>query len=174
MELKNEAVEHLQRHVVYPATRSAIVEACNKMGHVEQADREYLERYLPDWTFVNADEVVRALGVSEHLDHVTYPTNKRELVKACNKMSDVSKAHKEWFERNLPDRSYNSRDDVVGTLKGVQHVRWHVAYPASKSLIVGGCNNMMEVPQASRELFEKSLPDRLYHDPDDVIKAFRA
>lgn len=174
MEMKKEAVEHLQKHVVYPATRSAIIEACNRMSDVQQSDKEYFERYLPDWTFVNADEVVRAVGVSEHLDHVTYPTSKRELVKACNKMSDVPKSHKEWFERNLPDRSYNSRDDVVGTLKGVQHVRWHVAYPASKSLIVEGCNNMMEVPQVYKELFEKSLPDRMYNNADDVIKAFRA
>jgi hypothetical protein len=174
MEMKKEAIEHLQKHVVYPATKTAIIEACNKMMEVEQSDREYFERYLPDWTYNNADEVVRAVGVSEHLDHVTYPTSKRELVKACNKMSDVPKSYREWFERNLPDRGYNNRDDVVGTLKGVQHVRLHVTYPASKALIVEGCNNMMEVPQVYKELFERVLPDRTYNNPDDVIKAFRS
>lgn len=174
MEVKKEAIEHLQRHIVYPATRNAIIEACNKMTDVEQGDREYFVKYLPDWTFNNADEVVRGLHVSEHLDHLTYPTTKKELVKACNKMTDVSKAHKEWFERNLPERSYSGRDDVIGTLVGVQHVRLHVTYPATKSLIVEGCNRMTEVPQVSKELFERVLPDRTYNSSDDVLKAFRS
>ncbi len=174
MEVKKEAIEHLEKHIVYPATRNAIIEACNKMTDVEQGDREYFVKYLPDWTYNNADEVLRAVAVSEHLDHVSYPTTKKELVKACNKMSDVPRGHREWFERNLPDRGYGNRDDVVGTLAGVQHVRWHVSYPASKSLIVGGCNGMTEVPEVSRELFERVLPDRTYNSSDDVIKAFRS
>jgi len=173
MEVKKEISEHLQKHIVYPATKSAIIEACNKMMDVQQSDKEYFEKYLPDWTYNNADEVIRAVQVSEHLDHVTYPTTKRELVKACNKMSDVPKSYKEWFERNLPDRGYNIRDDVLGTLKGVQHIRWHVNYPATKSLIVEGCNRMTEVPQMYKEWFERYLPDRTYDNPDDVIKAFK-
>lgn len=173
MTVKNEIYEHLQRHIVYPTTKGQIVEACNRMSDVQEADRALFEKYLPDWSFNNADEVIRAVEVSEHLGHVTYPTTKKELVKACNNMTDVPRSHREWFERNLPDRSYTGADHILGILRGVQHVRWHVTYPATKALIVEGCNKMSEVPQAEKDLFVNYLPDKTYNNPDDVIKAFR-
>ena len=173
MTVKREITEHLQKHMVYPTTRNEIIEACNRMSDVPQADRELFEKYLPDWNYNNADEVIRAVELDEHLGHVTYPTTKKDLVQACNKMSDVPKGHKEWFERNLPDRTFTNAEDVLGILKGVQHVRWHVTYPATKTLIVEGCNKMTEVPEAEKDLFIKYLPERTYNNPDDVIKAFK-
>ncbi len=173
MTVRKEAWEHLQKHVVYPATRNQIIEACSRMMEVPQEDKEYFEKYLPDWSYRNADEVIRGIEVSEHLGHVEYPTTKKELIKACNKMSDVPKLYREWFERNLPERNYSSVSEVLGTLKGITHIREHVNYPASKNVIIETCHKMEEVPEVDRTWFERYLPDKTYDKPDDVIKAFK-
>jgi hypothetical protein len=170
---KKEILTHLQKHVVYPASRKDIIEACNMLMDVPQADKEWFEKNMPDWNYRNADEVLRAVDIVSHLEHVEYPTTKKDLVKACNKMDDVPKAYREWFERNLPEGAYRHRDEVIGTFKGMIHVREHVVYPATKSVILEGCNKMTEVPKESIAYFEKYLPDRLYKNPDDVIKSFK-
>ena len=172
-EKKIEILTHLQRHVVYPASRKEIIEACNMMTDIPQNDKEWFEKNLPDWNYRNADEVLRAVELVSHLDHVEYPTTKRELVKACNKMSDVPKAYREWFERNLPEGTYRHRDEIIGTFKGIIHVREHVVYPANKIAILETCNKMTEVPRENVEWFERNLPDRLYKNSDEVIKSFR-
>jgi len=174
MTVSGEALEHLRKHIVYPASRKEIIEACNMMMDISKEEKEWFEKNLPDWSFRNADEVIRAVEVVEHLGHVNYPTSRKELIKACNKMTDVPKAYREWFERNLPERTFNSVDEVLGTLKGVIHVREHVNYPATKSLIVESCRGMEEVPRENKELFERFLPERTYRDSDEVIKAIRA
>jgi len=48
--------------------------------------------------------------------HVKYPTTKKELVEACNNFSDVPSAEKEWFENNLPAKTYNSASEVIEAL----------------------------------------------------------
>jgi hypothetical protein len=50
-------------------------------------------------------------------EHGKYPSTKSELIAACAGMSDVPKVDKEWFEKNLPDRSYSTADEVIRTLK---------------------------------------------------------
>lgn len=56
-------------------------------------------------------------GAISHLkDHQTYPATKEELVKECNELSDFSKSDKEWFERNLPEKTYTSSMEVMQTL----------------------------------------------------------
>jgi hypothetical protein len=173
LEMKKEVGEHLRKHIVYPTTKKEIVEACNHMMDIPDVDKQEFERLLPDWNYRNADEIVRAVEVSEHLGHVSYPTTKKDLIKACNKMSDVPKADKEWFERSLPDRTYGKPEEVLGTLKGVTHIREHVSYPANKMAIVETCHNMTEVPETEKMWFEKYLPEKNYNNPDDVIKALR-
>jgi len=173
MNVKKEVVEHIQKHIVYPASKTQIIEACNKMMDVSQEDKEWFEKNLPEWSYRNADEIIRAVQIVDHLGHVDYPTTKKELIKACNKMTDVPKAYREWFERNLPERSYNSPNDVIGALTGIIHVREHVTYPAAKNAIVETCHKMTKVPEAYRELFLRYLPERVYDNPDDVIKAFK-
>lgn len=54
------------------------------------------------------------------------------------------------------------------------HLQKHVVYPATKSVILEGCNKMTEVPKESIAYFEKYLPDRLYKNPNDVIKSFKS
>lgn len=56
--------------------------------------------------------------VREHIkSHLKYPATKKQLVEACNKMSDVPKADREWFQKNLPEGTYKSADEVIKALK---------------------------------------------------------
>ena len=56
--------------------------------------------------------------VKTHIrEHATYPTTKRQLVQACNEMSDVPQSDKEWFETNLPEGTYQTADEVIKALK---------------------------------------------------------
>lgn len=56
--------------------------------------------------------------MEEHIrKHLTYPATKKALVEACNRMSDVPKADRDWFEKNLPDRTYKTADEVIKALK---------------------------------------------------------
>jgi len=116
MIVEKEVLEHLQKHVVYPTTRKEIIEACNIMSDVPKKDKERFEKNLPDWNHRNSNEVIRAVQLMEHLGHVSYPTTKKELLKACNKMTDVSKSYREWFEKNLPERTYRN-PEVIKTFK---------------------------------------------------------
>lgn len=50
------------------------------------------------------------MHIREHLD---YPATKQELVQACNMMSDVPPADREWFNEHLPEGTYNSPEDVI-------------------------------------------------------------
>jgi len=141
------------------------------MTDVPQEDKTYFEQYLPDWNYRNADEVIRGIKIAETLERVAYPSTKKDLIRVSSKMEDVPKAYREWCERNLPDLTFNSRDDVLGMLKGAIHVREHVHYPADKVSIIETCNKMTEVPEGDRERFERCLPERLYDNADNVIKS---
>ena len=56
-------------------------------------------------------------GVTDHLrSHQTYPATKAELVAACNGLSDFSAEDKSEFASKLPDRTYNSADEVMQAL----------------------------------------------------------
>ncbi len=53
----------------------------------------------------------------DHLDHVSYPATKEELVKACDNMSDVPEEGKKWFMDNLPGGTYQNSGDVRAALR---------------------------------------------------------
>ena len=56
-------------------------------------------------------------GAMDHLkDHQTYPAAKADLIKTCNELSDFSAEDKKWFEENLPEKTYNSAQDVINAL----------------------------------------------------------
>ncbi len=56
--------------------------------------------------------------VVEHIkSHVKYPATKKQLVEACNKMADVPKTDKEWFQKNLSEGTYKTPDEVLKALK---------------------------------------------------------
>ena len=58
-----ELMNHLQNHIMYPASKRTIVESCNKMEHVPQSVRDWTEQKLPEGTYMSADEVVMKLGM---------------------------------------------------------------------------------------------------------------
>ena len=56
-------------------------------------------------------------GAIDHLrDHQTYPATKADLVAACNSLSDFSEGDKKEFESGLPERTYNSAEEVMEAL----------------------------------------------------------
>jgi hypothetical protein len=48
--------------------------------------------------------------------HQTYPATKTDLMKACNNLSDFSEKDKKWFSEHLPNKTYNSAQDVIAEL----------------------------------------------------------
>ncbi len=50
-------------------------------------------------------------------EHQEYPATKEELVAECDNLSDFSEEDKEWFAKNLADKTYNSADEVIKALK---------------------------------------------------------
>jgi len=56
-------------------------------------------------------------GVKEHvLKHVKYPATRADLIKACNGMADVPQEDKDKFAKKLPDKTYNSPEEVLKAL----------------------------------------------------------
>ena len=56
-------------------------------------------------------------GAADHLrSHQSYPATKAELVAECDNLSDFSEEDKKEFTEKLPDKSYNSADEVIEAL----------------------------------------------------------
>lgn len=51
------------------------------------------------------------------------------------------------------------------------HLKNHVEYPATRSEVVGACNNMSDVAEEDREWFSNNLPDGRYTKAEDVLTA---
>lgn len=49
-------------------------------------------------------------------DHISYPTTKAEMIKACNDMSDIAANDRDWFTKTLPEGNYESANDVIHAL----------------------------------------------------------
>lgn len=49
--------------------------------------------------------------------HVTYPITRKDFLAACENMSHVPSATVKWVAENLPDRTYQSSEEVLHTLK---------------------------------------------------------
>ncbi len=53
----------------------------------------------------------------EHIkDHQTYPASKKELVAACDDLSDFSAEDKAYFISHITRDTYNSADEVLEDL----------------------------------------------------------
>ena len=58
-----------------------------------------------------------AKNIMQHLhDHQSYPATREELVAECDELSDFSEEDKQWFRSKLPDRTYNSAQEVMDAL----------------------------------------------------------
>ena len=61
-------------------------------------------------------------GIMHLKEHQTYPATKAELIASCNNLSDFSEKDKQWFASHLPNKTYNSAEEVVQAL-GWQNVK---------------------------------------------------
>ncbi len=68
-------------------------------------------------------------------------------------------------------RENMQRSEQSGMKTGLEHLKNHVEYPATKNDIVTACNNLSDIPQADKEWFEKNLPDRTYNNAEEVLAA---
>ncbi len=48
--------------------------------------------------------------------HVMYPASKQTIVEMCNKMAHVPASTRMWVEKDLPEKTYKSADEVVKAL----------------------------------------------------------
>lgn len=53
----------------------------------------------------------------------------------------------------------------------LKHLKNDITYPASKDDIMTACNNFKEIPTSERDWFDKTLPDREYKTPEEVLNA---
>lgn len=49
-------------------------------------------------------------------EHVKYPASRAEILAACANTPEFSADEKKWLADNLPEKSYASADEVIGTL----------------------------------------------------------
>ncbi|KKU81105.1 hypothetical protein A2971_05270 [Candidatus Gottesmanbacteria bacterium RIFCSPLOWO2_01_FULL_46_21] len=53
-------------------------------------------------------------GAMDHLkNHQKYPADRAALLAECDNLSDFSPEDKKWFADHLPERMYNSADEVT-------------------------------------------------------------
>lgn len=62
MKLSKEAMTHLKSHVEFPISKAELVATCDNWSDTSAADRKAAQS-LPNKTFNNASEVLRALGM---------------------------------------------------------------------------------------------------------------
>lgn len=61
--------------------------------------------------------MVDTANITKHLnDHQKYPAGKDELVAECDHLSDFSQEDKDWFNKTLPQGTYNSAREVLMAL----------------------------------------------------------
>ena len=62
VELTKEMIAHLKEHQTYPASKADLVKACNNLMDFSEEQKNWFTSTLPDGTYANADEVVKALS----------------------------------------------------------------------------------------------------------------
>lgn len=55
------AIEHLDKHVKYPATRAQLLAACENLSDFKPGEKAWFDANLPDRTYKNSAEVAAAL-----------------------------------------------------------------------------------------------------------------
>lgn len=73
-----------------------------------------LEESIVETQTQTGSHIKTSLGHLKH--HVKYPADRNTVVQACNNMSDVEKADREWFTTNLPQGTYKGPADVLNAL----------------------------------------------------------
>ena len=61
------------------------------------------------------------MELSTHIkEHVSYPIRKKDFMASCGNLGHVPADTREWVGKSLPDRTYQSAEDVYHTL-GLPH-----------------------------------------------------
>jgi len=60
---KDKMMTHIREHVDYPATKTALVEACNMMMEIPEGDKKWFADTLPEGEYGTPEDVIRALGI---------------------------------------------------------------------------------------------------------------
>ena len=55
--------------------------------------------------------------------------------------------------------------------KGIQHLREHQDYPATKKDLVESCNKLSDFSPEDKAWFESHLTERTYNSADEVVEA---
>jgi hypothetical protein len=63
------------------------------------------------------DAMARQEMVTHIKDHMSYPATKQAIVEMCNNMAHVPESARQMVADKLPDRMYNSADEVMKALK---------------------------------------------------------
>jgi len=58
--LKTE-LEHIKRHIKYPANKTQVIAACNNMSDVPSVDKDFVSTSLPESNYKGPEDVVKAL-----------------------------------------------------------------------------------------------------------------
>lgn len=56
-----DALNHIKNDVDYPASKQDIMQACSGFSEVSKNERDWFDNTLPDRTYNNPDEVIRAI-----------------------------------------------------------------------------------------------------------------
>jgi hypothetical protein len=55
------SLEHLKKHIKYPANKKALVEACNNMSDASDGDRAWFTANIPEGNYKGPNDVLNAL-----------------------------------------------------------------------------------------------------------------
>jgi hypothetical protein len=61
MSVLKDVLEHAKRHVEYPTSKKALVEACNNFADIPREEKEWFEKNLPERGYNEPVEVIKAL-----------------------------------------------------------------------------------------------------------------
>lgn len=64
-------IRHFKQHQFYPASKSDLMETCNNLSDITNADKEWISRNLPDGEYRTAEEVIKTLK-TDHNHKVLY------------------------------------------------------------------------------------------------------
>ncbi|MCL4365965.1 DUF2795 domain-containing protein [Patescibacteria group bacterium] len=57
------AIDHLEKHQSYPATKEELVKECNELSDFSASDKEWFMKNLPEGTYKSAEDVIGVLGL---------------------------------------------------------------------------------------------------------------
>ena len=65
MQDKKNAIDHLNNHQKFPATKEDLIKECDDLLDFSESDKQWFKKHLMDKTYQTADEVIKELGLTE-------------------------------------------------------------------------------------------------------------